>query len=167
MKDQFAEVVRQPEIQECIVKWVESGLAGNNDQLCAVTLTFKPGYKFIEGLRSIDVKQFLKRLNTKVYGKSYKHGIERLKCFPVFENNLHEGLHVHMFLGIPINSFRLDARFEDVVLSEWLKMDCAGIIAAQDVRACNDCGGWANYITKKITNGNAAIKLDAENIFFG
>lgn len=159
------QIIRANEVQKSIVNWAGQAFHGKENELRAVTLTFRPSYKFKEALRSNDFKVFLKRLNRKVYGKSYVNGYAMLKCFPVFENNLQEGVHVHMFLGTPCDSTRLTEKsFEETVISEWLKMKCAGIKSAQDIRPCNDVIGWAEYITKRITNGNSTIMVDVENM---
>lgn len=163
-KEQFSEYKKSPEINAPLFQWIVNSFAGKEEELCSVTLTFKPSIKYNDILRSKDISHFLKCLNTKVYGKRFVNGKARLKCIPVFENNSSEGVHVHMFLGRPSNTDRLDSSFEDIVMSEWSRLKNAGVSKAQDIRDCFSVEGWAGYITKKIISGNMLSKLDVANM---
>ena len=154
-------------VKDELVKWANVSFAGQSSDLYAVTLTFKPSvsYRLVE--RSKDVTHFLRRLNTKVYGKAYKNGRHQLPCFPVFENNSSGGVHIHMVLGRPLTGERLSRPFEEVVMAEWLTLDYSGVAIAQDVQDCYDLEGWLGYITKRITNAGAVDQLDIKNVCFG
>lgn len=161
---QFAQYIQSSEISAQLVQWIGHAFYGQEDSLCAVTLTFKPTIKFHEASRSKDIAHFLRRLNFRVFGQSFKKGRARLKCVPVFETNRSGGLHVHMFLERPAETARLDKSFEEVVLSEWLELEYAGKRVAQDVRACHNVSGWANYITEDIRSGDMLMKIDFANM---
>lgn len=163
-KEQFAEYIKSPKLHSQVVQWIADSFAGKEDNLCAVTLTFKPSIQYHETLRSKDIGHFLRRLNSRVYGKRFVNGKARLKCISVFENNSSDGVHVHMFLGRPNDTDRLDRPFEDIVLSEWSKLENAGINKAQKIRDCFNVEGWAGYITKEIKSGDKLSKLDVANM---
>lgn len=165
-KTQFAQYIQSPEISAQLVQWIVDAFYGQEDSLCAVTLTFRPSIKYDQILRSKDVRHFLNRLNSRVYGKSFSKGA-RLKCIPVFESNLSDGVHVHMFLERPMDTNRLGCTFEEAIFSEWSKLDYAGVRKAQDVRDCICVSGWAGYITKEIRDGDMLSKLDIANMHIG
>lgn len=165
-RKQFSQYIQSPEINAQLVQWIVEAFYGQEDSLCAVTLTFKPTIKYDQIHRSKDVRHFLNRLNRRVYGKSFTNGA-RLKCIPVFESNLSDGVHVHMFLERPTCSDRLGCSFEEAIHSEWSKLDYAGVRKAQDVRDCFCVGGWADYITKEIRDADMLSKLDIANMHIG
>lgn len=163
-REEFAKFIQRPEVNASFVRWISDTFAGKEGELCAVTLTFKPTIKFHEASRSEDIAHFLRRLNFRVFGQSFKKGKARLKCVPVFETNHSGGLHVHMFLERPSETARLNKQFEEVVLSEWLELEYAGKRVAQDIRACHNVSGWASYITEDIRSGDMLMKIDFANM---
>lgn len=154
-------------IKDELVKWASVSFAGQSSDFFAVTLTFKPSvsYRLVE--RSKDVAHFLRRLNSRVYGKAYKNGRRQLPCFPVFEQNSSGGVHIHMVLGRPHMGEKPGRPFEDLVIAEWLTLDYAGVAIAQDVQNCYDLQGWLGYITKEITHAGAVDQLDINNVCLG
>lgn len=150
----------QQSSQQQLIDWALPHFSDNDS---FVTLTFKPGIPFDEAQRSIDVKQFLKRLNRKVFGKQYDKHHKKLKCFPVFEFNNSDGLHVHMLLERPDDTSRLYLPFEATVIETWCSMENTGIPKAQDVQNLYAVKRALGYCTKQIRTPDKLLRVDVNN----
>lgn len=151
----------KPDSRKELIDWVSPNF-NENDYF--VTLTFRPNILFDEAARSLDVRHFLNRLNRKIYGKQFDRGLKRLKCFPVFEFNNSDGLHVHMLLERPADESRLDRAFEATVIEVWTNLNNGGIPKAQDVRDTFDIKRLLSYMSKQIRTSDKLIRVDANNI---
>ena len=135
-----------------------------NDKDYFVTLTFRSWVKFDEVRCSADIKHFLKSINRKVYGKAnIKKGMQ-LKCFPIFELNHSDGVHVHMMLQKPNDIARLHMPFEALVIETWQNMRCGGVRKAQDITPCNGVTTRIGYQSKQINTADKLLKMDVHNI---
>ena len=135
-----------------------------NDKDYFVTLTFRSWVKFDEVRCSADIKHLLKSINRKVYGKAnIKNGMQ-LKCFPIFELNHSDGVHVHMMLQKPNDIARLQMPFEALVIETWQNMRCGGVRKAQDITPCNGVTTRIGYQSKQINTADKLLKMDVHNI---
>lgn len=143
---------------------------------CDVTLSLKP-YIFQEW-RSYEklthdeaskfIKELLKRLNKKVYGKVYRRYGKKLLCIPVIEANKTGRLHIHMFLSIPdYMQYDID-EFCVLVLdtARELRWCESGKYAQNLVRhhiGMQGVEGWIGYMLKDV-NKNPDV-LDLDNLY--
>ncbi|ARQ77393.1 hypothetical protein BRW84_01210 [Oxalobacter formigenes OXCC13] len=134
-----------------------------NTDWCDVTLSLKP-YIFQEwgdyerlshDEASKFIKELLKRLNIKVYGKAYRRHGKKLLCIPVIEANKMGRLHIHMFLSIPdYMQYDLD-EFCVLVLDtakelRWCESDKHAQNLVRHHKGIQDVDGWVSYILKDI-----------------
>jgi hypothetical protein len=152
---------------EQLKKWISPHF---KDTDCFVTLTFQPYVKLNEIECSRDVKCLLDRLNRAIYGKAGDVRKKRsrskyLKSCPVFEQNLSEGVHVHMLLERPEDESRFTGDFDKLIIDTWYQLGRSGNKNAQDVRPSYCVEGAVIYMTKQIKTGNGYLNFDFNNIY--
>jgi hypothetical protein len=130
----------------------------NLDGCVGLSLTFRQGRDGIalDEIRAAqNVRHFLNRLNSSVYGKRFKRFGIKLNVVPVLERSTAGRIHYHLILQ---NPFRSDsARFCDLIETEWAKTHFGFLQTHVDQQIDH---GWTNYITKFKT---ASDGVDWEN----
>jgi len=133
-------------------------LALNLDGCVGVSLTFRQGR---DGIRLDEIRaaqnlrHFLNRLNSSVYGKRFKRFGVKLNVVPVLERSSTGRIHYHLILQNPFPSD--SARFCDLIETEWAKTHFGFIQTHVDEQIDH---GWTDYITKFKT---ASDGVDWEN----
>lgn len=118
----------------------------NLDDCVGVSLTLRQGHYGIvlDEIRAVqNVRHFLNRLNSAVYGKRFKRFGMKLNIVPVIERSPSGRFHYHLILQ---NPFRSDsARFCDLIETEWAKTHFGFLQTHVDEQIDH---GWTDYITK-------------------
>ena len=130
----------------------------NLDDCLGVSLTLKQGRDGIrlDEIRAIqNLRHFLNRLNSSVYGKRFKRFDKRLNVVPVQERSSTGRIHYHLILQNPFPSD--PAVFQRLIETEWAKTHFGFIQTHVDEQIDH---GWSNYITKFKT---ASDGVDWEN----
>ena len=128
------------------------------DNCLGVSLTLRQGRDgfTLDGIRaSQNLRHFLNRLNSSVYGKRFKRFGVRLNVVPVQEQSSSGRIHYHLILQNPFPDD--SAAFERLIESEWSKTHFGFLQTHVDEGIDH---GWTDYITKFKT---ASDGVDWEN----
>lgn len=145
----------------------------NDMNWCDVTLSLKQiifqDWKGYERLTHTEtskfIKELLKRLNKKIYGKAYRRYKKRLFCIPVIEENKMGRLHIHMFLSIPdYMQYDLD-EFCVLVLDtarelRWCESDKHAQNLVRHHIGMHGVEGWIGYMLKDVNKNPDVLDLD-------
>jgi hypothetical protein len=130
----------------------------NLDDCVGVSLTLRQGHQGIvlDEIRAAqNVRHFLNKLNSAVYGKRFKRFGMKLNVVPVLERSTTNRIHYHLILQ---NPFPADsAGFYRLIEGEWAKTHF-GFIQTHVHDQINH--GWTDYITKTTS---ASDGVDWEN----
>jgi hypothetical protein len=118
----------------------------NLDHCLGVSLTLKQGHVGVrlDDIRaSKNLRHFLNRLNSVVYGKRFKRFGVRLNVVPVLERSSTDRIHYHLILQ---NPFLDDSEgFCRLIEAQWVKTHFGHIQTHVDHGIDH---GWTDYITK-------------------
>lgn len=123
-----------------------------------VSLTLKQsigGVHLDEIRASQNLRHFLNRLNSSVYGKRFKRFGQKLNVVPVLERSSTHRLHYHLILQNPYPE--TPALFTKLIETEWAKTRFGYVQSHVDEQIDH---GWTDYITKFKT---ASDGIDWEN----
>ena len=125
----------------------------------SITLTMKQRVndEKLDKIKSyLNFKYFMNRLNTKIYGNSFKRYGKRIEVIPVLENSRDNRLHYHILIKRPerISSIR----FKFMIKEEWNKTKFGYEEVCFNEETNN---GWVNYITKS----RGEDKVDWESFY--
>jgi hypothetical protein len=124
----------------------------------AITLTLRQGDslgQLDEVGASKNLRHFLNRLNSAVFGKRFKRFGRRLNVVPVLERSLAGRLHYHLILENPFPENPL--RSEVLIEQEWIQTR----FGYREIHIDHHIDeGWVSYITKSKT---ASDGVDWEN----
>jgi ABC-type uncharacterized transport system substrate-binding protein len=126
----------------------------------AVTLTFKQklnGISLDKYIAQKQVKNFITRLSTKIFGNNYKRRKQKLNRIATAETD--HRLHYHLFIDLP-NYKQTQA--EDLIKQTWNPKVIDFAYNQQKIEEITSQNGWLKYITKfKNTND----ELDLTNTY--
>jgi hypothetical protein len=129
------------------------------DHCFGVSLTLKQsesGTHLDEIRASQNLRHFLNRLNSSVYGKRFKRFGQKLNIVPVLERSSTHRLHYHLILQNPYPDD--PSAFSRLIEAEWAKTRFGYVQSHIDEQIDH---GWAKYITKF---KNAGDGIDWENL---
>lgn len=149
--------------KEAVYQWLNETISDHQEDLLAVTLTFKQAIRTNEsagaGLIRLDrqkaeknMRHFLNLLNQRVLGKRFRRFNKRLISVPVYEQSESTRFHAHLVLQKP--SDKTLEEFTEVIESCWQRCDFG--YKNIDVQLITD-SGWLAYMLKDRTKMDGAI----------
>ena len=128
----------------------------------ALTFTFKQrvqNHKLDVITASQNIRNFVSRLNRKIFGNAHKRFLKALKFFPVIEYDQDKRFHVHAIIDKPdtINS----ELFFELIKKSWSKTKFGyDHIHIQPVTS----NGWLLYMTKFKQKNDYGLSIDWMNV---
>ncbi|RUO76446.1 hypothetical protein [Pseudidiomarina taiwanensis] len=153
-----------------VFNWLNESLTAHQQDLVAVTLTFKQGIKISESAGAAfvrldrekaeqNLRHFLNILNQRILGKRFRRFNHRLISVPVFEHDELTRFHAHLILEKP-QHLSLD-EFTVLIQEYWTSTQFG--YRNIDVRAIND-SGWISYLLKNRTKTDGVLDaIDLSN----
>ena len=110
---------------------------------------------------SQNLKHFMNRLNSAVYGKRFRRHNKRLTVFAVRENSADVRHHLHLTLERPPYICVDDYRY--LIFTCWSKTRFGHLNIKVD--EAYDLSGWTDYILKRKTKSNWYDAIDWKNCY--